>query len=229
MLECRDLVKKYRSLNAVDGVSLQLREGRVYALLGPNGSGKSTFMKMAAGLICPTGGELLFDGGPLREKHKAQIAYMPTEPYFYSYMSWKDAGKYYRDFYKDFSMELYEQLLEKFELSPKMKITKVSSGMAAKGRIALALSRDARLVMLDEPLNGIDIIARDQILECIRSHRSPKKAILISSHLVDELETLADEAIFIRQGRIVVSGAVEELTAHHEKSLTELYREIYIG
>lgn len=227
MLECRNLVKKYRSQNAVDGLSLRLEEGRVYALLGPNGSEKSTFMKMAAGLIHPSSGEITFDGERLREAHKAQIVYMPTEPYFYSYMTWKTAGRYYRDFYEDFSEETYEEMLGEFGLKPEMKIAKMSSGMTAKGKIALALSRDARLIMLDEPLNGIDIIARDQILTNIRKHISPGKVILISSHLVDELERMTDEAIFIKNGRVVLSGAVAELTARHEKSLTELYKETY--
>lgn len=227
ILECRDLVKKYGSQRAVDGLTLQLEKGRVYALLGPNGSGKSTFMKMAAGLIHPSSGELLFEGEPISVKSKAKVVYMPTEAYFYSYMTWGDAGRYFRDFYEDFRPEVYDRLLSAFSLKPEMKITKMSSGMTAKGKVALALARDAGLVMLDEPLNGIDIIARDQILQTISTYISPRKTFLVSSHLVDELEKITDYAVFMKEGAVVMSGRADQLTEHHGKTMTELYKEVY--
>lgn len=227
MLICTDLVKKYRGLAAVDHLSLQLETGKIYALLGPNGSGKSTFMKIAAGLIQPTSGEITFDSMPIGPETKTKIAYMPTETYFYSYMTWKDAGRYYEDFFSDFRPDRYRLLLEEFHLDPNGKISKMSSGMAAKGKIALALSRDAALCMLDEPLNGIDIIARDQVLSAISHYASLNRTFVISSHLVDELETMADNAVFIKNGTLIRQGSIEQLTHQTGASLTELYKDIY--
>lgn len=227
MLQCTNLVKKYRSLAAVNDLTLQLERGKIYALLGPNGSGKSTFMKIAAGLIQPTSGTILFENKPIGGFSKAHVAYMPTEAYFYSYMTWKDAGNYYRDFFDDFRTDRYESLMSGFGLDLSQKITKMSSGMTAKGKIALALSRDSRLCMLDEPLNGVDIIARDQILQAIERYASPEKTFVISSHLVDELETLADEALFIKSGTCVLSGTIERLTHQAGKPLAELYKDVY--
>lgn len=229
MLECRNVVKKYRSRPAVDDVSFTFNNGSVYALLGPNGSGKSTLMKMMVGLIHQDKGEILFNSEQLREAHRASIAYMPTEPYFYSYMTWKDAGKYYEDFYKDFSADNYNGLLKDFGLDAKMKITRMSSGMTAKGKIALALARNAQVVMLDEPLNGIDVIARDEIIDNIKKHISPDRTFIISSHLVEELENLADETVFLRSGKVAFSGKTAELVAQRGKSLTEIYKDIYTG
>ncbi len=229
MLECNELTKKYGSEKAVNNLNMKIERGRVYALLGPNGSGKSTFMKMAAGLIHQSSGEILIDGKPVGKESKAHTVYMPTESYFYPYMTWKDAGNYFSDFYEDFQPETYNELLETFSLEPKMKISKMSSGMMAKGKVALALSREAKLIMLDEPLNGIDIIARDQILKNIEKYCHGDKTFLVSSHLVDELQRMTDYAVFMKKGSLVMSGRVEELTSHHGKTMTELYKEVYGG
>ena len=160
MLEIRNLTRRYMTRTAVDNVSLSLEPGRTYALLGPNGSGKTTLMKMIAGLTKPTSGTIEFDGTPVGVRTKAQIAYMPTENYFYNYMSIADAGRYYADFFSDFDSRRFAEALERMELEPKDKIRQLSSGMSAKLRLALILSRDARLMMFDEPLNGVDILTR---------------------------------------------------------------------
>lgn len=227
MLECKDLVKTYRNKAAVDHLSLQVKPGRIYALLGPNGSGKTTFMKMAAGLVKSNSGELLFEGQPIGVYSKAHTAYMPTEAYFYPYMTGADAGKYYQDFFEDFDPDKYARLLETMNLDPKQKVSKMSSGMMAKLKIALNLSRNARLIMLDEPLNGIDIIARDKIVDTIIDAFSPEKTIILSSHLVDELEKIIDHAIFIKDGQMVLAGDAEMLRMERGKSIVELYKEIY--
>lgn len=227
MLECKDLVKTYRNKAAVDHLSLQVKPGRIYALLGPNGSGKTTFMKMAAGLVKPNSGELLFEGQPIGIYSNAHTAYMPTEAYFYPYMTGVDAGKYYQDFFEDFDPDKYARLLETMNLDPKQKVSKMSSGMMAKLKIALNLSRNARLIMLDEPLNGIDIIARDKIVDTIIDAFSPEKTIILSSHLVDELEKIIDHAIFIKDGQMVLAGDAEMLRMERGKSIVELYKEIY--
>ena len=227
MLECKNLTKSYLNKIAVDRLSLQLNPGRIYALLGPNGSGKTTFMKMVAGLVKPTSGELLYDGQPIGIYSKSHIAYMPTESYFYTYMTGADAGKYYQDFFPDFNADRYRQLLDTMNLDPSQKIAKMSSGMTAKLKIAVTLSRDAQLIMLDEPLNGIDIIARDKIISTIIDSFTPEKTFILSSHLVDELEKIIDHAIFVKDGVLVMEGAAEELRMERGKSIVDLYKEIY--
>lgn len=167
ILESREVTKKYGSKTAVNQVSLQLEPGLVYAMLGPNGSGKTTWMKMVAGLVKPTNGEILYQGTPIGKESKKEIAYMSTEPYFYNWMTVSDVGKYYEDFFEDFSMEKYRQMISRMELTEDMKAKKLSSGMMAKLKIAVTMAREARLYLLDEPLNGIDLLARDQIMKSI--------------------------------------------------------------
>ena len=227
MLEANQLMKKYMSVTAVENITLTLETGKIYALLGPNGSGKSTFMKMAAGLIKPTNGSLQFEGNDIGIYSKSHIAYMPTEAYFYSYMTCKDIGKYYNDFFEDFDLDKFNRMLEQMELSQNQKASKMSSGMMAKLKIAVTLCRDAKLIMLDEPLNGIDIIAREKVLNTIIDNFSTDKTFLISSHLVDELEKLVDYAIFIKHGHVELMGQAEELRTTNGKSIVDLYKEIY--
>lgn len=229
MLKCENVVKKYMLTTAVDGISLDLEPGKIYALLGPNGSGKTTLMKMIAGLVKPTSGSITYKDQDIGVFSKSEITYMPTESYFYSYMSCEDIGKYYSDFFNDFSLDKYNMLLEKMELNPKAKASKLSSGMMAKLKLAVNLSRDAKLTMLDEPLNGIDIIARDTVINTIIDNFSPEKTFVLSSHLVDELERIIDSAIFIKNGKHVLSGSAEELRQEHGKSIVDLYKDIYGG
>ena len=181
MLESRSITKKFGSKTAVDQVSLKLEKGHVYAMLGPNGSGKTTWMKMAAGLIKPTSGEVLFAGSPVGIASRKEVAYMPTEPYFFGWMSIDDAAKYYDDFFEDFSMERFLKLLHDMDLNEKDKIRALSSGMVAKMKIALTLARDAKVYMLDEPFNGIDLLARDEIRAAILEAAVPGKLLLLSS------------------------------------------------
>lgn len=227
MLDCQQVMKKYISTTAVEDITLQLEAGNIYALLGPNGSGKTTFMKMVAGLSKPTSGSILFEGQNIGIYSKKHIAYMPTEAYFYPYMTCKDIGNYYADFFEDFDSEKYYRLLQDMDLKPELKAAKMSSGMMAKLKIAVTLSRNAKLTMLDEPLNGIDIIARDKVLNTIIENFSPEKVFVISSHLVDELERLIDYAIFIKHGHVELMGGAEELRTRNGKSIVDLYKEIY--
>jgi ABC-2 type transport system ATP-binding protein len=227
MLQCEHLTKKYMSTIAVQDLTLEIPKGRVYALLGPNGSGKTTLMKMVAGLIKPSSGTLAFDGAPIGVASKARVAYMPTEGYFFGYMNGEDVGAYYQDFFPDFDRARYREMLEKMQLPLKTKVKQLSSGMMAKLKLAATLSRDSELVMLDEPLNGIDIIARDQVIEAIKERISPERTFLLSSHLVDELERIVDYAVFMKTGTTVLQGAVTELREAHGKGLVDLYKEIY--
>jgi ABC-2 type transport system ATP-binding protein len=212
---------------AVDGISFQVEPGKIYALLGPNGSGKTTLMKIIAGLVKPTSGTINYQGEPIGVASKKKVAYMSTEPFFYNYMSVEDVGKYYKDFFEDFDSKRYAELVSRMELGMKDKAKTLSSGLAAKLKIAATLARKAELYMLDEPLNGIDIIARERIINTILEVAREDAAILISSHLVDELEKIIDNAVFIKTGKIVLSGEAEGLRESHGKSIVELYKEIY--
>lgn len=227
MLKCENLVKKYLMVTAIDGLELEILPGKVYALLGPNGSGKSTLMKMIAGLTKPTRGSITLRGKALDYKDKARIAYMPTEAYFYSYMNGKDIGKYYRDFFADFDYDKYMKLLAELDLDEKRKAKDMSSGMVAKLKIAVTLARKSDIVMLDEPLNGIDIIAREKIIHTIISNISQETTVIMSSHLVDELEKIVDCAIFIKDGKCVMCGDAEELRQQQGMSIVDIYKQIY--
>lgn len=227
MIEARKLGKKYMRKQALIDVDLTLESGKIYAILGPNGSGKTTFMKMVAGLIKPTSGEILYNNGPIGVESKKEIAYMSTEPFFYSYMTVKDVGKYFADFFEDFSMERYEDLIRRMDLRMEDKAKDLSSGMAAKLKLAATMARDAKVYMLDEPLNGIDIIAREKIINTIVEVAGDDKTLLISSHLVDELETIVEGVVFLKRGELVLAGDAEEVRVQRGKSIVDLYKQIY--
>jgi len=227
MITSRELTKKFGSLTAVDGITLTLEPGHIYAMLGPNGSGKTTWMKMAAGLLKPTSGEILYNGEPVGINSRRYVAYMSTEPYFYTWMTVKDVGKYYEDFFEDFSMEKFEALLRKMELTDEMKTRALSSGMMAKLKIAVTMARDAKVYMLDEPFNGIDLLARDEIRECILKEAGAEKLLILSSHLVEEMEAIADRAVFIRKGKLVENRDLEEMRETDHVSMADRYREIF--
>lgn len=227
MVEIEKLKKKYMTVTAVENITMNIEAGRIYALLGPNGSGKTTLMKMIAGLTKQTAGTILYEGAPIGVESKKHIAYMPTESYFYSYMNCIDIGKYYQDFFEDFSMKKYLDLLENMELAGKTKASKMSSGMLAKLKIAVTLARDSRLIMLDEPLNGIDIIARDKIIDIITADVDGRRSFILSSHLVDELEKIIDYAVFVKNGTIVKQGEASALRDEYGKSIVDIYKSIY--
>ena len=217
MLQCKNVTKKYMKMTAVNGVSIDFMPGRIYALLGSNGSGKTTLMKMIAGLVKPTSGDITLSGVPIGVETKKHIAYM----------SCADIGKYYADFFEDFSLDQYYNYLNEMKLTPDMKASKMSSGMMAKLKLAVNLSRNASVIMLDEPLNGVDIVAREQVINAVISKASPDKIIIMSSHLVDELEAVIDYAVFIKDGVIVSQGDAENLRTASGMSIVDQYKRIY--
>ncbi len=227
MVEAKMVGKRYLGKQAVKDVNMTWEDGKVYALLGPNGSGKTTFMKMVAGLVKPTSGELYYNNEKIGVESKKKVAYMSTEPFFYSYMTVKHVGKYFEDFFEDFSMARYEELIARMELKMTDKAKELSSGLAAKLKIAATLARDAQLYMLDEPLNGIDIIARENVIRTIVEAAEDGKTVVISSHLVDELESIVDSVVFMKQGSVILSGDAEEIRTEHGKSIVDLYKEVY--
>ena len=227
MLKSEALTKVFGTKTAVDQVSLDMEAGHIYAMLGPNGSGKTTWMKMAAGLCKSTSGTVTFEGEPVGVRSRAHIAYMSTEPYFYTWMTIGDVGKYYQDFFEDFSLQRYLTLLSRFDLEESMKTKALSSGMMAKAKIAVTLARDAKVWMLDEPFNGIDLVARDHIKDAIIESAAPDKLLLMSSHLVEEMEAIADRAVFLRNGQLIKEVDIETERSENGCSIADEYRQIY--
>lgn len=226
MLECKNLTKSFLGKKALQNVNLEIKPGQVYALLGPNGSGKTTLMKIAATLTKGYSGEMLYDGKPVGVESRREIAYMPTEAYFYPWMTVEELGKYYQDFFPDFSMERYRELIKKMELPESGKMKRFSTGMLAKLKIAVTMARDAKLYLLDEPLNGIDLMARDRIMEAIILSLKEDVSLVLSSHLVEEIEPLVNQAVFLKDGEVLECCEVESLRQQSGKSLTERYREL---
>lgn len=227
MLEVKNVNKGFFSKKVLSDLNMKIEKGHIYGLLGPNGSGKTTFMKSVVGLVKFEKGEILLGAEPISYKTNAKIAYMPTEPYFYEYMTVKSLGKYYKTFYEDFDAEEYKKNLEFMELDMKLKTKTLSSGMAAKLKLAVTLARNSKLFMLDEPLNGIDLIARDRILDRILAKSSSDNAIIVSSHLVEELERISDRVMFLKDGKIVLEGDMDTLRQQTGKSISDIYRDIY--
>ena len=223
MLECRNLTKTYRGKKAVSNLSIRLDAGKIYGLLGENGSGKTTWMKMAAGLTKPSQGEIIYEGHLLGYRDKSKIAYMSTESFFYDYMKVEDVGKYYADFFEDFDEKKFEELIRRFGLEDSLRARNLSSGMNAKLRIAATLSRDARLCMLDEPLNGVAYKGREDIISLILEEADENRTFVISTHLIEEVETFIEEAIFIRNGELVKLINLEQERAAGGRSLAEIY------
>lgn len=228
-LESINVTKKFPGKVAIENITMTLEPGHIYALLGPNGSGKTTWMKTVAGLIKATSGEIKFNDVAVNTDSRKKIAYMSTEPYFYDWMTVEDVGKYYQDFFEDFSMEKYDELLAGMSLDKKLKIKTLSSGMMAKLKIAVTMGRNADVYMLDEPLNGIDLIARDEVMRMVLTSASEDNIMIISSHLVEELEALVDRAIFIQDGHFAGMYDVEQLRVMDSISLADKYRAVYGG
>ncbi len=229
MLETKSVSKYYLNKPVLKDASVRIETGNIYALLGPNGSGKTTWMKIAATLAKPTEGEVLLDGKPADTESRKKIAYLPTDPFFYNWMTAEDVGHYYQDFFDDFSEEKYREMLSQMELTENLRVKNLSSGMTAKLKIAVTMARNAEIYLLDEPLNGIDLLARDRIMEAIIRSSGPDVAMIISSHLVEEIESFVNRVIFVRQGRIVEQADTEELRQTRNVSLTDRYRALMAG
>ncbi len=227
MLKFEHVTKVYSGRKALDDLTISFLPGHVYALVGPNGSGKSTLMKAAAGLVKPNTGRVTHFDVPIGVETKKHIAYMCTEPFYYDYMRIADVAQFYADFFDDFDTAKFGSLLEFMGLAPQMKVRSLSSGMAAKLKISATLARNAAVCMLDEPLNGIDLLGRDQIIQSILRAANPNATILISSHLFDELEPIVDHIVMMGNGALLLEGELEEIRTRYGKSISDLYREYY--
>lgn len=227
MIEFDHVSKRFGSVQALDQVNLQFGPGKVIGLFGPNGAGKSTTMKMIAGLNQPDKGHILVDGlNPRQSRDK--VAFLPEIDYLYGWWTLKQAAGFIRSFYSDWDQESYLQLLGSLNLQEDMKIGKISKGQRAKCKLLLTVSRHAPYLLLDEPLSGIDLLTREMIIDTLsRNIRSSEQTIIISTHEIDDVENLVDEVFFIDQGRIIVSGATEDLKIARGMSLVEIMKEAF--
>ena len=227
VLECVELCKSYGGGFALEGLTLGLEEGRVLGLLGPNGSGKTTLIKLIAGLIRPERGAVRVCGEAPGRGTKALVSYMPERQDLPDWMRLHRLLDYFADFFADFDRAAAEEHLRRLGLDTRARVRQLSKGERQKARLALAISRAAKLYLLDEPFGGVDPAARDYILETILAGRAPGAAVLISTHMIAELEPALDDAAFLGGGRLVMAGPAEQLRRERGMSLDALFREVF--
>ena len=227
ILEAQAVYKKFLHKQVLNGMDMIVESGKIVGLLGPNGSGKTTFLKLLAGLSRPSAGSLQICGEPVGVKTKAMVAYLPDTDFLYPWMRIAEAKKFYTDFFKDFNAEKFDTLLEFMKLKNEMVVKDLSKGMLEKLSLILTLSREAKLIVLDEPLNGVDPIAREQILGAILKGFNYESSILLTSHHIQEIESILDEAYFQQDGKIILAGNTEEIRNVKKMTLDEVYREVY--
>lgn len=226
MLQANNLSKKYNGRTALDHVNVEMGDGKIYAFLGPNGSGKTTFMKIIASLTKQSEGELLLDGEALSIKSRADVAYLPTETHAYPFMTVGEFGEYYKTFFKDFDEIRYKSWVERMKIPFRTPFKVLSSGMDKKVRVAATLAREAKILILDEPFNGVDLLAREEIEKMILEVMSDNRTIILSSHLVEEVESYVNFALFFNEGRLLAMEDVEALRSSRGMSITDRYREL---
>ena len=227
ILQCKNLSKRYGAAEALKGIDLELEAGRIVGLLGPNGSGKTTFIKLANGLLKPTEGEILIDGNHPGKKTKAEVAYLPDRDFLPDYMSVSQLIKYYSDFFDDMNIAKAEEMLRSLDLDKDMKLKKMSKGTREKVQLILTMSRDAKVYFLDEPIAGVDPAARDYILRTIITNYNPDALVVISTHLIADVENVLDEVVFIKEGKIVLHKEADVIREEEAKSIDGLFREVF--
>ena len=227
ILECRKLSKSYGRAQALDGVSFAIEPGRIVGLLGPNGSGKSTLIKLANGLLTPTGGEILIDGNAPGQKSHAMVSYLPERTAIPTWMSAGQLMDFYEDFYRDFRRQAAEEMLHRLDIQPGQRIRQMSKGTREKVQLIMVMSRSAKLYLLDEPIGGVDPATRDYILSTIIGNYNPDAAVVISTHLIADVEKVLDDVVFINQGRIMLQASVDQIREEKGMSVDALFREVF--
>ena len=228
ILECRNLSKNYGSGDlALNNFSIALPKGKVIGLLGPNGSGKTTLIKLTAGLLTPTSGELFVGGMPIGIETKRIVSYLPERTYFDPGMRVEETIQYFEDFYEDFNTDKARAMLADLGVPTSKKMKALSKGTKEKVQLILIMSRRAKLYVLDEPIAGVDPAARDYILNIILNNYDEDATILISTHLIADIENILDQVVFIKEGQIVLNSSVEGIREKQGKSVDSLFREVF--
>ncbi|MCM1100189.1 MAG: ABC transporter ATP-binding protein [Clostridium sp.] len=228
LVECRGLFKSYDGKkHAVDNVNLTLPRGKIIGLLGPNGSGKTTLIKMMNGLLAPSAGVIRINGCPVGPATKARVAYLPDRTYLRGTKRVDRVLEYFADFYSDFSKAKAEEMLKSLHIDPKATMNSLSKGTREKVQLILVMSRNADLYVLDEPIAGVDPAARDYILRTIINNYNPAATVLISTHLISDIEPVLDEVIFMRYGKLVLYTSVDNIREEKGKSVDAYFREVF--
>lgn len=227
LVQFENVTKQYGDKKALDNVSFTLEPGKIYGLLGPNGSGKSTAIKIINDLLQPTSGTVLVNGLKPGVESKKIISYLPDRNYLNDWMKVEDAFKLFEDFYEDFDRIRAEEMLRSLNIDSGARLKTLSKGTLEKVQLILIMARRAKLYVLDEPIAGVDPAARDYILQTILGNYGEESSILISTHLITDIEKVLDEVLFLQNGRIVLQGAVDDIRAEHGKSIDGLFREVF--
>jgi len=227
ILECHNLTKRYGSNVALDHLSLSIESGKITGLLGPNGSGKTTLIKIASGILSASEGQVLAGGNEIGIGSKKIISYLPERPYFPSGMKVRETIKFFKDFYSDFSEDVATKMLKSLDINPDAKIRTLSKGNREKVQLVLVMSRKAKLYLLDEPMGGVDPAARDFILKTILMNYNEEAGIIISTHLISDVEKVLEDVVFIKNGKLVLHKSVDEIRTERGKSVDSLFREVF--
>ncbi len=227
ILECRQLMKSYSAQPALNYINLSVAPGRITGLLGPNGSGKTTLIKLASGLLTPTSGQILIEGQTPGVETKKIVSYLPERTYIGTWMKVRDIIAFFQDFYADFNAAKAYDMLQRLAISPDMRMRSMSKGTREKVQLILVMSREADLYLLDEPIGGVDPAARDYILSTIISNYRENASVIISTHLIYEIERILDDVIFIGGGQVLLYGSADDVRAQNNKSIDMLFREVF--
>lgn len=227
ILECKNLTKSYGKKLALSNVDLVIPRGKIVGLLGPNGSGKSTLIKLANGLLSPTNGQILINGEAPGPKSREIVSYLPDKNYLNDWMRVEDLIDFFADFYKNFEPKRACEMLQSLSIDPKSRLKTLSKGTKEKVQLILVMSRAADLYLLDEPIAGVDPAARDYILNTIITNYDENASIIISTHLIADVEKVLDEVIFISEGRIALTSTVDDIRGDKGKSVDTLFREVF--
>ncbi len=227
ILRCENLTKKYHNTKALNAINLTLDSGKIIGLLGPNGSGKTTLIKLINGLLTPTEGSVLINGKAPGVESKCDVAYLPDNSYLNSWMTVRQIVDFFVDFYADFREDVAYTMLDRLSISPTTKLKTLSKGNKEKVCLILVMSRNAKLYVLDEPIAGVDPAARDYVISTIINNYNPDATVLISTHLISDIEQILDEAVFIQNGDILLHKTVDEIREENGKSVDELFREVF--
>ncbi len=227
ILTCNNLSKSFGNKKALNSVTLNIERGRIVGLLGPNSSGKSTFIKLCNDLLTPTSGELKIAGNTPGIKTKSIVSYLPERTYLNDWMQVSGIIHMFQDFYPDFNVEKAYDMLKRLNISPSERLKTLSKGTKEKIQLILVMSREAQLYLLDEPIGGVDPAARDYILDTILSNYKENATIIISTHLISDIEKILDDIIFLKDGQVVLAKTVDEIRDENKKSVDALFREVF--